>query len=316
MKKRVIVIMVLLCIIVMMSLLCKYRYTEAELTNQDFALKNILISSENFCVQSEQIEKEDETEAVVLDNSLTIQNMEYISSDERMEFIEKYKTQSHIQYKEIEDRVRNPFWCDVKEKEIDYIARYEDPDILVNGNPKDPSYDEQRYKKKKLSFYVEYLYSYAQGDIYVIWYPDFNAYDDFPEEDTENKEHNLVGYFYVQENTIFNVRNLNKDNKAVSIFEMTEEEVTDEKYSFPVCFTENHAKDMEVILEEEGWEIGINESQNYVKTNIGVNGYYETYVWKKDEGLVGYQYGYGMGMNRFDFYKTEYIWENYLRREE
>lgn len=86
-------------------------------------------------------------------------------------------------------------------------------------------------------------------------------------------------------------------------------------YGFPVCIIDSTERVETNISWEECWRITNYQDTDYAVADIKTESdYYETYVWKRAEGLVGYQYGKYVGGDQHDFFIEEYILEKFLYR--
>lgn len=100
-----------------------------------------------------------------------------------------------------------------------------------------------------------------------------------------------LGYFYVQEDKIYRYK---AEEKIVKQLQLDEDSVPLPEI---VCQSEE-VKD-ELREDEKGWHVYIEVNGDYSVyhsySNLVETGYYETFYWKKGEGLIGYKSGWGAG---------------------
>lgn len=276
-------------------------------------IEEVVVEQDENSVDNEPIIKEEkDVENISIDEVLKM------SEDERRKLIEKQTYSTGIIFKSKEDRIQNSFFYPIEQEKINMTVRYHNWEFLViNGNIEDPLYDEKKYVKEDICFYCEYLFSHDKGDVYAVWYPGLSGSESINLE--ENAEENfkpaIVGIFFVTEKEIINVRNLNVNGEPASVFELDEEKMLSTDYGFPVCAMDFQNQIETNLSGEEYWKVWIYQDNNYVVADIRTeDGYYEAYVWKKDTGLVGYQYGQNIGGNQHDFFVDEYVLENFLYR--
>ncbi|MDL2302566.1 hypothetical protein LJC58_09460 [Lachnospiraceae bacterium OttesenSCG-928-D06] len=148
----------------------------------------------------------------------------------------------------------------------------------------------------------------------MIWYPTVQ----YSEQLDTNRENSLLDYFYVNEDIIIEIIGLSIDNKLVSIFEFSEEKILDSEYGYPVCYTNLSVDAVEKNIFDDDLEITISRVEGYMITDMRTmdadHNRYSRYVWEKGMGLVGYQYGQGVGGNQHDFFLYQDILDKYLDR--
>ncbi|GLC80072.1 hypothetical protein [Lacrimispora brassicae] len=106
-----------------------------------------------------------------------------------------------------------------------------------------------------------------------------------------------LGYFYVQEDKIFLLRGENILN-----------EITSEEDIFSmgkiVCQDEELKDSLNEDQKGEHEYISVNENQRQYHSynNLVESGFYETFVWEQDIGLVGYRSGFGAEKDSIELY--------------
>jgi hypothetical protein len=134
--------------------------------------------------------------------------------------------------------------------------------------------------EKDIKLHISEVTSAKSGRIYEF---KLDSIDGVP------KERLILGYFYVQKDKIYKIEpteeNLNK-------FKSNKEIPND---SIIVC-QDTEIKDT-LSDDEPGWhyylKVDGNRREYYSYNNMVETGYYETFIWEKDKGLINYRSGYG-----------------------
>lgn len=162
--------------------------------------------------------------------------------------------------------IENPFFFKNDISQMNYKGKF-----LFNTD---------EFIEKDTVLHINEIINLENGKVYEL---KLDSTNDIP-----NERLNL-GYFYVQQDKIYkiehNQENLNKLKEG--------EEIPDN--SVIVC-QEKELKD-ELNENERGWHhyVKVNGDirEYHAYNNLTSTGYYETFIWEKDKGLIQYRSGYG-----------------------
>ncbi|QOR36905.1 hypothetical protein IMX26_01965 [Clostridium sp. 'deep sea'] len=143
------------------------------------------------------------------------------------------------------------------------------------------------YNEQDIILFVNEVVKHKEGILYQL---KLNT------DEVLNEERLIIGYFYITKDCIYKINpteeNLNQVNKKAEI----------PADSVIVC-QETAVKDS-VAETEKGFHSYITVNDNkcvYHSYNNGTEtGYYETFVWEKNKGLVHYKSGYGAELNSIE----------------
>ena len=228
--------------------------------------------------------------------------------EQKQELLKEYEKTNTIFYKTFEERYKNPYFFPIEREKQELFV-----------------YFDEEYREVHIN--IDYLFSFETGDIYLLSHSPIQ-YD--LNEPIENEDYGeLIGYFYVNDDMIIRITDFGED--VSTIFEISEEKILDINNNLPVCFTKCTLEVIEeydellldaenrmefIVSEQVRLDISINGNFIMVrvlsKNSNNDNFYYQKYVWKKEEGLVGYQYGRNAGGEQHDFYKTKEVLFDFL----
>ena len=161
-------------------------------------------------------------------------------------------------------KVNNPFFFDDSVSEVKYSGKFFFYDVI----------------EKDVIMYIRKVQNLKSGSLFKLELEHIEGFYD--------TERFLIGLFYVQEHDIYKI-NYTEENLEI----LLKNEIPE--HSVIVCSEHEILNPLDE--NEKGWH-------HYLKADGGIRsfysydnqtetGYYETFVWERNKGLIGYRSGYG-----------------------
>ena len=189
------------------------------------------------------------------------------------------------------DSMKNPYFFENFTESVYYDAKY--------------SFSDRKELPNSIALKVTQIEKLSHGTLYEMKL-DYDK--DFQGRDYFGWDRFHLGYFYVQEDSIYLLRN-------IEVSEMIENEDAIINQGELIC--SNESVDDTLGEEQQGWHTYIvtegNQCEYHSYNNETETGFYETFVWEQGKGLVLYRSGFGA---ESDAIEIQLVQESTLFEEE